>query len=99
MSDFTAAELALLRASDRVVDQQQPGGVLYHRDRAPVFTVLERRILEDADRAIDRVDARRVHRAPRVWRVPRRPVGIGGACPHGVAVSTACDDCPERGAA
>lgn len=30
---FTAAELAVLRASDRVVDQQEPGGALYRRDR------------------------------------------------------------------
>lgn len=31
---FDAAELALLRASDRVVDQQEPGGKLYRADRA-----------------------------------------------------------------
>ncbi len=33
---FTPAELALLRASDRVVDQQEPGGSLYRRDRNQV---------------------------------------------------------------
>jgi hypothetical protein len=30
---FTAAELAVLRASDRIVDQQEPGGALYRLDR------------------------------------------------------------------
>jgi hypothetical protein len=30
---FTAAELAVLRASDHVVDQLEPGGALYLRDR------------------------------------------------------------------
>lgn len=41
---FTRAELAVLRASDHVVDQQEPGGVLEIRDRR------DRReaVLEDA---------------------------------------------------
>jgi hypothetical protein len=30
---FTAAEMAVLRASDRIVDQQEPGGALYRLDR------------------------------------------------------------------
>ncbi len=34
MRTFTPAELAVLRASDHVVDQQEPGGALYLRDRA-----------------------------------------------------------------
>lgn len=30
---FTAEELRLLRASDRIVDQQEPGGLLDRQDR------------------------------------------------------------------
>ncbi len=33
MTLFTESELAVLRASDRVVDQQEPGGMLDRRDR------------------------------------------------------------------